>query len=82
LARPDRAGDFAGLSTTIACECPRHVAEILTLLSQFEDAACSSRDPEDEKLRAYLQRVAGASRSLFEQALERLAVREGLVSRR
>ncbi len=76
--------DFAGLSTTIACECPRHVAEILMLLSHFEDysATCSTRDPEDAKLHAYLQRVAGASRALFEQALERLAVREGLVLRR
>ena len=76
--------DFAGLSTTIACECPRHVAEILMLLSHFEDysATCGNRDPEDAKLHAYLQRVAGASRALFEQALERLAVHEGLVLRR
>jgi MerR family transcriptional regulator, light-induced transcriptional regulator len=75
--------DFAGLSTTIACECPRHVAEILMLLSHFEDysATCSSRDPEDAKLHAYLQRVAGASRAIFEQAVERLAVHEGLVLR-
>jgi DNA-binding transcriptional MerR regulator len=76
--------DFAGLSSTIACECPRHVAEILMLLSHFEDysATCSSRDPEDAKLHAYLQRVAGASRAIFEQALERVAVHEGLVLRR
>lgn len=76
--------DFAGLSTTLACECPRHVAEILMLLSHFEDysATCGGRDPEDAQLHVYLQRVAGASRALFEQALERLAVREGLVLRR
>jgi MerR family transcriptional regulator, light-induced transcriptional regulator len=27
--------DFAGLSSTIACECPRHVAELLMQLSHF-----------------------------------------------
>ncbi len=76
--------DFAGLSSTIACECPRHVAELLMQLSNFElySASCASRDPEDAALHDYLHRVAGAARSLFEQALERVAVHEGLVLRR
>ena len=76
--------DFAGLSTTIACECPRHVAELLLQLSNFEDysATCANRNPEDAQLHDYLQRVAGASRALFEQALERVAVAEGLVLKR
>ncbi|CAN5916484.1 hypothetical protein BH11PSE8_BH11PSE8_23990 [soil metagenome] len=73
--------DFAGLSTTIACECPRHVAEILMQLSHFEaySAQCASRGPADAALHAYLGQVAGAGRALFESALERLAIHEGLV---
>jgi DNA-binding transcriptional MerR regulator len=73
--------DFAGLSSTIACECPRHVAELLMQLSSFEaySADCEHRSPEDAALHAYLKRVAGASRALFESALERVAIQEGLI---
>ncbi|MBQ0957633.1 MerR family transcriptional regulator [Ideonella sp. 4Y11] len=71
---------IAGLSPTLACECPRHVAELLMQLSSFEaySAACAHRDSADARLHAYLQQVAGASRALFESALERLARHEGL----
>ena len=73
--------DFAGLSSTIACECPRHVAELLMQLSHFEaySAECAYRSPADAALHAYLQRVAGASRALFEAALEQVAIHEGLM---
>ena len=73
--------DFAGLSSTISCECPRHVAELLVQLSHFEaySADCRSRGPKDAALHVYLQRVAAASRSLFEAALERIAIEEGLM---
>lgn len=71
---------FADLSTTIACECPRHVAELLMQLSNFEaySADCANRSPADAELHAYLQRVAGVSRALFESALEHVARLEGL----
>jgi hypothetical protein len=72
--------DFAALSTTISCECPRHVAELLMQLSSFESysAECAHRDPADAALHSYLGQVAGTARALFESALERLAVQEGL----
>ena len=72
---------IAGLSSTIACECPRHVAELLIQLSNFEaySADCANRSADDAELHAYLQRVAGASRGLFESALERVAREEGLM---
>ncbi len=70
---------FAGLSSHIACECPGHVAELLLQISSFEDysASCSSRSPADAELHAYVHRVAGAARILFESALERIATAEG-----
>jgi len=73
--------DFAGLSSTIACECPRHIAELLMQLSHFEaySADCEHRSPADASLHAYLGRVAGTARALFESALERVAVEEGLM---
>jgi DNA-binding transcriptional MerR regulator len=71
---------IAGRSPTLACECPRHVAELLMQLSSFEaySAGCVNRSPADAQLHAYLQQVAGASRALFESALERVARHEGL----
>lgn len=71
---------IAGLSPTLACECPRHVAELLMQLSSFEaySAGCINRNSADAQLHAYLQQVAGASRALFEAALERVARHEGL----
>lgn len=73
--------DFAGLSTTVACECPRHLAELLTLLSHFEDysAQCRHRGAADADLHAYLGQVAAQARASFEIALERVAMHEGLM---
>lgn len=73
--------DFASLSSTIACECPRHVAELLMQLSHFEaySADCEHQSPADASLHAYLRRVAGTARALFESALERVAIEEGLM---
>ena len=71
--------EFAGLSPRVACECPGHVAELLLQISSFEaySASCENRSPADAQLHAYVHRVAGAARVLFESALERIAVAEG-----
>ena len=73
--------DFAALSSTIACECPRHLAEIVMKLSHFEaySGQCQRLDAADSALHSYLGQVTGAARSLFETALERVAIHEGLV---
>ena len=73
--------DFAGLSSTIACECPRHVAELLMQLSHFEaySAECEQRSAADAEIHADLKQVAAASRARFEVALERVALHEGLL---
>ena len=73
--------DFAGLSSTIACECPRHVAELLMQLAHFEaySAECRHRNAADAELHAYLQQVAATSRARFEAALEHVALHEGLI---
>lgn len=75
--------DFAGLSSTIACKCPRQVAELVAQLSGFEaySAECASRGPRDAALHRYLEQVAGTARALFESAVERVAVDEGPVLR-
>jgi MerR family transcriptional regulator, light-induced transcriptional regulator len=72
--------EFSSQLSTITCECPRHVAELLAQLSHFEaySAECEHRNEADAELHAYLNRVAAASRARFEAALERVALHEGL----
>ncbi len=73
--------DFASRSSTIACECPRHVVELLAQLSHFEaySAECEHRNAADSELHRYLQHVAAASRAQFEAALEHVALHEGML---
>ena len=72
--------EFAGLSSTLACECPGHLAELLLQISSFEiySGECANRSAADAQLHAYLQRVAGTARMLFEAAIEKVAIAEGL----
>lgn len=64
----------------VNCECPRHLADLVTMLSQFEaySADCESREPADVALHAYLYRVAGHARAIMEDALVTLAQAEGV----
>ncbi len=73
--------DFAARSTTVACECPRHVAELLIQLSRFEAYSrnCEQRNAQDAELHHLLARAAGEARIGFEGALEQIALREGLM---
>lgn len=66
--------------TTLYCECPRHLDDLLLTLGTFErySAECANRTPEDAVLHQHLQRVAGSARVLFEDALVRVARSEGL----
>jgi DNA-binding NarL/FixJ family response regulator len=70
----------ASLSGTIQCECPRHVAELIAQLANFEQysQACLNKSPDDARLHAHLNRVSGTARALFEQALEMVARHEGI----
>ncbi|WP_081961066.1 MerR family transcriptional regulator [Aquabacterium sp. NJ1] len=77
------AGALAGLVQAmprVACECPQHLAHLVTMLGQFEaySADCESREPADVVLHAYLYRVAGHARALMEEALVTLAQAEGV----
>jgi MerR family transcriptional regulator, light-induced transcriptional regulator len=71
---------FAGISTSVACECPRHVAEIVMHLTSFEtySADCISRSANDAELHRYLNDITATARTLFEQAIERIALEEDL----
>ena len=70
----------ARISTNVLCECPRHVAEIITQLASFEQYSheCLNKSSEDAHLHAHLSSVSGSARALFERALEMIAQHEGI----
>jgi hypothetical protein len=72
-------GPAAGMRG-IACECPRHVAELVTLLGNFEtySAECVAIHPADAALHAHLQQVAASARAMFEAASLLLAEAEAI----
>ncbi|MFT4860968.1 MAG: DNA-binding transcriptional MerR regulator [Pseudohongiellaceae bacterium] len=72
---------LAGASSTLECECPNHIVDIVLSLTAFEaySAACESRDTKDAELHAYLHMVTASVRARMERALERVARKEGLI---
>lgn len=70
----------AGISTQVLCECPRHVAELIAQLASFEEYSqeCLNKNADDAHLHAYLRSISGSARSLFENALEKIALHEGI----
>lgn len=84
-ATPRRFSDEAlvGLAervSPVACECPRHMAELVMQLASFErySADCLSVSPADAALHRHLSELAGTARAMFERALERVMVDEGI----
>jgi DNA-binding transcriptional MerR regulator len=70
---------MAARSSTIACECPRHLVELVMKLSAFErySDACTSRSAQDAALHRYLGDVSNRACAMVEAALERVAREEG-----
>jgi hypothetical protein len=74
---------LATASTTVRCECPHHLVQLIYSLTAFEQysAECESRGAEDAALHALLHRTTARARSLIEEALARLLEIEGLAVR-
>jgi DNA-binding transcriptional MerR regulator len=71
---------LALMNSSVSCECPRHLAEILLTLVSFErySAQCENSSPADAVLHRHLQHSAAQARALLENALEELVRSEGL----
>lgn len=65
----------------IACECPRHLAEIVTSLVAFEDYSrhCLSRSEKDRVLHERLEQGTAHVRRLMEAMLSEVVTEEGIV---
>jgi DNA-binding transcriptional MerR regulator len=71
---------LAAQSPAIACECPMHLAQLISRLIRFEaySAECESRNSEDAALHSYLHNTTSRARSMMERALMRVVELENL----
>ena len=79
---PEQLAAIVARKPTIACECPRHLADLISSLVAFErySGECEHRSPADAHSHRELQRMATAARGLVEEGLERVLAFEGLLS--
>lgn len=70
---------LADISSEVSCECPRHLAEIITLLVAFEEYSteCGSLSKKDAALHNHIFHVTACARTMLEGALERVIIEEG-----
>ncbi len=77
---PQQLANLASARNEVECECPKHLAQLVSDLSAFEvySDRCSSRNDEDAALHRYLHRTTAEARALVETALQKVAEAEGL----
>ena len=68
------------ISSTVECECPKHLASLLQSLCAFEKYSreCEDRNPEDALLHTFLHRTTAGVRRTMEEALRHVVVAEGI----
>ena len=66
--------------SSIDCECPNHLASLVTALVAFEEysARCQSKNSEDAVMHAYLGQKTSEARAVMEGALVELCKHEGI----
>lgn len=72
--------ELMNTSNNLACECPKHLADILLMVGSFERYSnqCASRNKNDARLHKSLEHAAAQARVILEVAMEALAKAEGL----
>jgi DNA-binding transcriptional MerR regulator len=68
------------MDNTIKCECPQHLASLVTSLLAFEtySSQCENQDAKDAELHAYLHAATAKARTAMEQALNTVLRAEDL----
>ena len=72
---------IAAQSRVVHCECPQHLATLISSLLAFEAYCreCENRSEDDATLHAALERATGQARSTLEDALDYLLQVENIV---
>ncbi len=72
--------NLARISTSMQCECPKHLADLINSLVAFEiySAECESKNDRDVNLHAYLHATSAQSRAIIEDALAHVIKHEDI----
>jgi hypothetical protein len=73
---------IATASTTVRCECPHHLVDLVSALAAFESYSeeCENRHADDAAIHAFLNASSARARSIMETALARVVAAEGIAS--
>ncbi|MFI4926237.1 MAG: MerR family transcriptional regulator [Burkholderiales bacterium] len=68
----------------LLCECPKHLADLITQLASFEaySEECLNATSRDAEIHGYLRSISGSARALFEHALDLVTRHAGLEAER
>ena len=68
------------IASTVQCECPNHVGELVAGLIAFEGYAngCENKNPEDAAIHRMLGQKTGRARLIMEEALAKLIEHENI----
>ena len=71
LFSSQQLGRLQEISSSVRCECPNHLAELVSGLAAFEEYSkrCESQDAADAAIHAKLYRETSRARRLMEEAL-------------
>ncbi len=71
---------IAAASPSLRCECPHHLADLVSALAAFEGYCeeCESRHADDAALHAFIHAATAHARALMETALARVVAAEGI----
>ncbi len=75
---PHQLGKLAEITSSVDCECPNHLSDLVTSLQAFErySQACQSRNKADVELHNRLYLATAHARHIMENALEELIKQE------
>jgi hypothetical protein len=76
----EQLGRLMEIVSAVKCECPNHVAKIVTGLDQFEDyeRSCLNGSEKDREVHETLYRLTVQARQVMEQALALVIEADGL----
>ena len=72
--------NIVNAGSTINCECPRHLSDLIHKLTAFEkySSECEARNAKDAEIHKELEATSAQSRYLLEEVLIKLAKVEGI----
>jgi DNA-binding transcriptional MerR regulator len=78
--RDDQLARLRELSSDVECECPNHLAGLVSGLLAFEQYSrnCESKNPDDARLHQTLASGTGKAREIVEELLVQVCIQDGL----